>query len=124
MTETRERYYTLNPMESTALPDCVLAFLQEHVGREQAITAANIAREIGFRDPTGRKIRVAIAGLVAQGHPIAACNEGFFWTRTPEEADAYLADLRMRALDDFKRHKDYARAVDHLFGTVTQPLLW
>jgi FAD/FMN-containing dehydrogenase len=108
--EGRERCYVLNPIESKCLPECVLAFLRQCTGRERAVTAPMIAQMISFHDPEGRKVRAAIAQLIEQGHPIAAYATGFYFISSPEEARAYLKDLRRRAVAIFKRYRAFSLA--------------
>ena len=120
------RSHILTPDEQTLLPAQVLALLAQRVGKMQAVTAQVIATELGKRGKyDDRKIRLAIAELVEQGHPIAASVSGvvgFYWIANAEEAREYLDDLRLRVMGIWKRYHDFARAAESLFGIKQLPL--
>lgn len=120
--ETQAQYYTLTAEEADALPARVLAFIRQCTGKPRAVTAAMIAECIGYHDPEGRKIRVVIAQLIEQGHPIAAHGKGFFWVTTAEEARRYLVGLRSRATKIFRRYRAFAIAAEKCFGIAYEQL--
>lgn len=100
------------------------AILAEHVGAGRAITGARLARLLGQRND--RKIRMVIQALVEDGEPIAASTSepaGYYVLATRDEAEAYVAALRSRAVKTFERLRDFERAVSHTFGTPYQPTL-
>ncbi|MGI0053940.1 MAG: hypothetical protein ACRECR_06790, partial [Thermoplasmata archaeon] len=68
----------------------LLTLLRTRVGKSQAIPASEIARALGIEDGGGSPAtRHMIAELVREGHPIAACERGFFFCATEAEASDY-----------------------------------
>lgn len=110
----------LSDAERYTLPPRVLAVLQPYQGRERALTAGSIALLLGMNGKyDDRKVRLAIAILIEQGHPIAASLEGapgFYWVATQEEARQYLLDLKLRVSGIWKRYRDFSRAAERHFN--------
>lgn len=110
--------------ESRSIAERVLAILEQHRGADKAVTGRDLARAL--RQRNDRKIRMIIAGLIADGHPIAASVSdpaGYYLIATREEAEAYMAVLRSRARQTFKRMADVGHAVERVFGVPFQPPL-
>jgi hypothetical protein len=80
---------------------------------------------LGYKDD--RKVRMVIQQLIADGHPIAASTTsktvGYYLVETRQEAEAYAASLRSRAVKTFERLRDFERAVEKTYGVPYQPLL-
>jgi hypothetical protein len=121
--ETKARY-TLTHIEDHNLPAGILEILENHRGIGNSITGAHIAQRFGYS--SDRKIRVAIQQLVADGKPIAASVSdpvGYYLVETREEAEAYAAVLRSRAIKILKRLHNFQRAIQNEFGVPYQPVL-
>jgi hypothetical protein len=116
--------YTLTPVEERDLPAQIMAILGEHKGSANAITGLRIAKQFGYRND--RKVRLVIQQLIADGHPIAASVSepvGYYLVHTRDEAEAYAAVLRSRAVKTFERLRDFQRATKSVFGVPYQPIL-
>jgi len=93
----------------------LLAILKLHRGRDQAITAKELARFLNEED---RTIRKEIRALISQGAPIASTTQfpyGYFLTETMVEAHEYMQSLRNRLIEDALRRRDFKRAVAKAF---------
>lgn len=83
-------------------------------GRNRAITGKVLAQMIGS-DAVGqdRRLRVFVAELIEEGHPIASTTEspaGFFIANSPQEVNQYAQTLRKRLVKDAIRRRDFLRA--------------
>lgn len=110
--------------ESRSIAERVLAILEQHKGAMNAVTGRDMAHSLGHRND--RKIRMVIASLIEDGHPIAASVSdpmGYYVIATRAEAEAYMAVLRSRARRTFKRMADVGHAVERVFGVPYQPPL-
>jgi hypothetical protein len=112
------------PVEERDLPALITAILEQHKGSANAITGLRIAKQLGYRND--RQVRLVIQGLIADGRPIAASVSdpvGYYLVQTREEAEAYAAVLRSRAVKTFERMRDFQAAIKNEFGIPLQPLL-
>ncbi len=85
--------------------------LLRHRGRENAVTAMELARQFGYRDD--RKIRIMIRDLISEGLPVAAATEspaGYFVIASILERDVYANTIRSRLKEDALRRRDFLRA--------------
>ena len=96
----------------------VLAALQAHRGKSNAINARKLAHDIGHKND--RMVRRAILLLIERGHPIASSTDknggGYFLAETKEEAQHYLNALASRARENYARHRFFAIASRAVFG--------
>lgn len=96
----------------------VLAELQAHRGKSNAINARKLAQDLGHKND--RMVRRAILLLIERGHAIAASTDknggGYFIAETKEEAEHYLNALASRARENYARHKFFAIASRAVFG--------
>jgi len=84
---------------------------QLNSGLSRAITGRLLASRLGLKDD--RLIRMAIRELIADGLPIASSVQkpyGYFIIETPEEAEAYMAVIKSRLVEDAYRRRDFKRA--------------
>ena len=94
------------------------AFVAEVLKVVEMHSSANPIRAIDlahhFEHEHDRYVRAAITVLLEDGHPIASTtnrkNAGYFYTRTQSEANAYIKQLRSRAVENFARLKAYTFA--------------
>lgn len=117
-------HYTLTKVEEHDLPARIMEILGEHKGAGSAVTGLRIAKRLGYQND--RKIRVVIQQLIGEGKPIAASVSepvGYYLVQTREEAEAYAAVLRSRAVKTFERMRDFQRAIESEFGVPYQPVL-
>lgn len=113
--------FELTPTEERELPHRVMEILKEHRGSRCAITGAQMAKALGYKND--RAIRVCIEHLIADGVPVAASVHepfGYYILQTREEAQVYEATLRSRAVKTLKRLKDFNRAAAGCFGPAQQ----
>ena len=118
----RQAPYTLSQTEQADLPARIQAVLKLHRGAQNAITGLKIARLLGYR--SDRKIRLVIQDLIASGHAIAASVSqpvGYYLIETPKEAKSYSAVLRSRAVQTFKRMREFERAAQIVFAIPPEP---
>lgn len=118
------KHYALTDKEAAAIRDQVMVILRAHRGSGYPITGLRIARKIGHR--SDRKVRIVIQQLIADGEPIAASVSepvGYYLIETSDEAEAYAAVLRSRAVKTFERLRDFQRAAKSKFGVPFQPVL-
>lgn len=102
----------------------LLNILQQHQGRENAITGKELARL--FNQPNDRKIRLLIRELIAEGVPVASATEapaGYFIARTFKEAEDYRQQVKGRLIEDCKRIRDFRRAASNHFNGSAQGAL-
>jgi hypothetical protein len=114
----------LTEIEAKEIPERLIDILTRHKGVRNAITGAKLSRMFGHRND--RKIRMVIQQLIADGKPIAASVSdpvGYYLVETPQEAEAYEAVLRSRAVKTFERLHDFQRAAKNEFGIPFQPAL-
>lgn len=99
----------------------ILEILQQHQGKERAITVGELQRLVPV---STRKIRATIAKLVTERRvPIASTVHppyGFFLITTAEEAKGCLAQYWSRVEEVAKRAKILADVVYDQFGVETQ----
>lgn len=123
MTEARP-FYQLSLPERADLAPRVLAVLRQARIDGRHITAADIARQMNYRDE--RKVRAVIEHLIEQGQTIAASNRdpfGYFLIESVEEAEVYERTLRSRAAKTLKRLANFRRGTERRFGRQLPILL-
>lgn len=99
--------------------------LQSHRGKDNAITARDLARRMDSQDRTVRK---AIELLIAEesrliGASVDGVRGGFYLIETEEELEEVRAILRARASKIFLRDGCLRRAWERVHGKRLQPLL-
>lgn len=116
----------------------VLAILQGHDGKQNAIKGREIAARLGMR--SDRAVQLAILFLIEDGEAIASsCSAdeetgalmGYYYPITEAEAQDYIQQLRGRALGDYHRYKKFKnnwkrkkeRVLQLRFGII-QPVLF
>lgn len=106
------------------MKDRLLNILQQHQGRENAITGRELARLLNQGDD--RKIRLLIRELITEGVPIASATEapaGYFIAKTFKEAEDYRQQIKGRLIEDCKRIRDFRRAAGNHFNGSAQGAL-
>jgi len=84
---------------------------QLNSGQAKATRGQTIANRLGMKND--RLIRIAIRELIADGLPIASSVQkpyGYFIIETPEEAEAYMAVIKSRLVEDAYRRRDFKKA--------------
>jgi hypothetical protein len=79
------------------LKERLLNILQQHQGRQNAITGRELARLLNQSDD--RKVRLLIRELITEGVPVASVTEapaGYFIARTFKEAEDYRQQVKSR----------------------------
>ena len=98
----------------------VLEILLSRKGKANAITAGDLADRLN-RDE--RHIRAEIRMLIAAGYPIASSTQppsDYFMVQTHEEAEAYLASLKSRLVEDAYRRRGFKKAYTQARDGVKQ----
>lgn len=91
--------------------DTLITILEHHHGKENAITARELARKLWLH--TDRGVRLVIRQLITDGYPIAASvsvPKGYYIIRMSAERDEYLQVLRSRLIEDAKRRRDFKKS--------------
>ena len=117
--------FTLTPREVRDLPPMVMGILRQHVGADDAIVGAQIARQCGYGDD--RKIREAIRLLRLAHHPIAMSNGrnlGYFMARTRAEFSGFLANMGSRLSKESEVLRAGEATMDEIWGIPCQPELF
>ncbi len=100
--------------------------VRTHVGPARAITARRIGEMVGIPE---RAVRALITELIlddGMGEICAtvATPPGYFWASCREDAEAYHAVLRARAIEVLRRRKACRHAIPRLpTGRPKQPVL-
>ena len=75
----------------------VKSILQNHTGKDEAITSSKILDKIGLADENGNpNIRSIITELIQDGEPIAASTKGYYYIDSQQELDEYKQTLHER----------------------------
>lgn len=86
----------------TELQRAALDTITDH-GAANPITGKSIAGIIGLKErksgKEGADLRSIVHALRVKGYPICATGAGYWWPKTREEADAYIASFQGR-IDD------------------------
>lgn len=94
-----------------ALKDRVLAILEHHQGRANAITSYDLALALGLsrNRAVQRKLQLIIRELRKEGKPVlATCSipYGYYYASTWAEVQDCLASLRSRLIEDALTRRD------------------
>jgi hypothetical protein len=118
----------------TTLPDLVMATLQSHVGRDNAIRRRDLLLQLGphmsqIGVPPGRmdrNLRLAIRALRKRGCPICSTGGskgGYFLAADRSELDQYLVvEVHGRAIDLLEQEKAMRQGAERLWS-AQPPLL-
>ena len=103
-------------IEETGLKKRILTVLEHHDGKQMAIKGMELAYVLELRDD--RIVQQAIRELIHDGFPICStCKPpfGYFMPQTIEETYEYEHQVTSRAIEDFKRRRDFRKACKEYF---------
>ena len=66
-----------------------LSILRFHTGESNAISAKQLARDLGFSEKDTRQVRTTIRELRRLGEPVLASTDGYFLPNSYDEADRW-----------------------------------
>jgi biotin operon repressor len=92
-----------------------LSILRFHTGEANAISAKQLARDLGFSEKDTRTVRTIIRELRRLGEPILASTDGYFLPNSYEEADRFCQKLRDHAIEEIITRRDIRRALAGYF---------
>jgi len=92
-----------------------LSILRFHTGEANAISAKQLARDLGFSEKDTRTVRTIIRELRRLGEPILASTDGYFLPNSYEEADRFCQKLRDHAIEEIITRRDIRKALAGYF---------
>lgn len=102
----------------------LLNILQQHQGRENAITGKELA--LLFNQPNDRKIRLLIEELIEEGYPILSSPTkpwGYFIATSIQEVKDCTDGLKSRAVQIFERRQRLIKNAEKIKPLVQGALL-
>lgn len=108
--------------QETKASEILGSLIAFHTGKKRRIRAQDLIKEIGWNfKSASRKLRLLIADLRKQGHPICS-NGGYYIPSTRQEAEQHISILKKHALSEFKVCNDIVRGLNARFGTPENQL--
>ena len=92
-----------------------LSILRFHTGESNAISAKQLARDLGFSEKDTRQVRTIIRELRRLGEPVLASTDGYFLPNSYDEADKFCDKLKAHAIEEITTRRDIRRALAGYF---------
>jgi len=92
-----------------------LSILRFHTGEANAISAKQLARDLGFSEKDTRQVRTIIRELRRLGEPVLASTDGYFLPDSYEEADRFCEKLKSHAIEEIITRRDIRRGLAGYF---------
>ena len=92
-----------------------LSILRFHTGESNAISAKQLARDLGFSEKDTRTVRTIIRELRRLGEPVLASTDGYFLPNSYDEADRFCDKLKAHAIEEITTRRDIRRALAGYF---------